>query len=317
MESAFLFNNGSIAQCPIENRSIMNILNLPIIIANLPRSQINHYYFQIANVCFCLAFLATNSIIGILYLRFILIIGCSFLLLWNWYIQCYLDAILWNIIFIAINCIYTFTLIIRLRPIYFTHEIEEVYKRMFKPLKVTRHQFKKIATCMDSIRTFQVHEIYVKEKVDKISTLSLVISGKFVVSQNGRLLHIVLPYEFIDSAEWFSNVTNDFFQVSITSIVDSKMVIWHRDKLKLSMMSDTFLQSIFDHIIGRDVVNKLIQVSEAMIINFQDKNDKLKNKEDNVFIANKKNENFNINLLLNRQSQDEHVPLLCSTVNNT
>lgn len=41
---------------------------------------------------------------------------------------------------------------------------------------------------------------------------------------------------------------------------ESRVLVWHRDKLKLSIMSDAFLQAVFDHILGRDVVHKLMQV---------------------------------------------------------
>lgn len=42
---------------------------------------------------------------------------------------------------------------------------------------------------------------------------------------------------------------------------ESRVLIWHRDKLKLSIITDQFLQAVFDHILGRDVVKKLMQVS--------------------------------------------------------
>lgn len=38
-------------------------------------------------------------------------------------------------------------------------------------------------------------------------------------------------------------------------------MLWHRDKLKLILLSDPFLQAVFDHILGRDVVRKLTQAS--------------------------------------------------------
>ena len=41
---------------------------------------------------------------------------------------------------------------------------------------------------------------------------------------------------------------------------ESRVLIWHRDKLKLSIITDQFLQAVFDHILGRDVVKKLMQV---------------------------------------------------------
>jgi len=53
--------------------------------------------------------------------------------------------------------------------------------------------------------------------------------------------------------------------VTITALEESKLLVWHRDKLRLTIMNDEFLRVIFDHIIGRDVVRKLIQVSDTIM----------------------------------------------------
>ena len=45
---------------------------------------------------------------------------------------------------------------------------------------------------------------------------------------------------------------------------ESRVLIWHRDKLKLSIITDQFLQAVFDHILGRDVVKKLMQVRSGI-----------------------------------------------------
>lgn len=44
---------------------------------------------------------------------------------------------------------------------------------------------------------------------------------------------------------------------------ESRLLIWHRDKLRLSIINDTFLQTVFDHILGKDVVKKLMQVTQV------------------------------------------------------
>ncbi len=42
--------------------------------------------------------------------------------------------------------------------------------------------------------------------------------------------------------------------------------VWHRDKLKLILaMSDPFLKTVLDHVVARDVVMKLVQVSAIII----------------------------------------------------
>lgn len=44
---------------------------------------------------------------------------------------------------------------------------------------------------------------------------------------------------------------------------ESRVLIWHRDKLRLSIINNTFLQTVFDHILGKDVVKKLMQVTQV------------------------------------------------------
>ena len=87
---------------------------------------VNHIYFQLANAFFLLSHLAPSGIHGVLYLRSTLLVGCAFLALWGWTIACWLDAALWNALFVAINFVHVCMLLYRLRPMKFTREIEEV-----------------------------------------------------------------------------------------------------------------------------------------------------------------------------------------------
>lgn len=228
---------------------------------------INHIYFQLANIFLFLSYLAPNGIYGILYLRITLTIGCMFFSLWGWVILCAFDTFLWNAIFVLINLVHVVIICYYLRPVRFTPELEQVYKSLFQPLKVSRHQFKRVINCMKLIRYVKFQEIYAQEKITRVDSLSLVLSGRLVISQNGRALHIVSQHQFLDSPEWFGVSTDEFFQVSATAIEDSRVLIWHRDKLKLTIMGDQFLQAVFDHILGRDVVKKLMQIAEFRRVN--------------------------------------------------
>ncbi|XP_023708350.1 blood vessel epicardial substance-like [Cryptotermes secundus] len=132
---------------------------------------VNHVYFQLANTFFFLSYLAPNGMYGILYLRCTLLVGCAFFALWGWAVLCCFDAFLWNATFVGINFIHVCILLYYLRPVKFTKEVEE-------PLKVTRHQFKKVLNCMKIIRQLKYQEVYAQEKVTKVDSLSLVLSGK-------------------------------------------------------------------------------------------------------------------------------------------
>lgn len=87
---------------------------------------INHVFFQVANVFFLLSFLAPHTPTGLIWLRVALILGCTFSWIWAWSIECYLDAVLWNSAFVAINFVYFSVQFYLMRPIKFHKDIEEV-----------------------------------------------------------------------------------------------------------------------------------------------------------------------------------------------
>ena len=49
--------------------------------------------------------------------------------------------------------------------------------------------------------------------------------------------------------------------MTVTALERSTIISWHRDMIKFCLMEDTRLQAIFDHVVGRDVVRKLMQVN--------------------------------------------------------
>ncbi|XP_025416603.1 blood vessel epicardial substance-like isoform X2 [Sipha flava] len=225
----------------------------------------NHPYFHFSHaimfICYMLPFGSPCQLI--LLIRIGLAGATTIMALWARNVQCW-TSLLWNTASAVVNVIYIFVLLYQLRPIKFNDELEQVYDSLFSPLKVSRKQFRKIISCMKMIRPLKTLEIFAEEKVTRVDSLSLVLSGKLVISQNGNALHIVFPYQFLDSPEWFGVSTDEFFQVSVTAVEDSRVLLWHRDKLRLSIITDKFLYTIFDHILGRDVVKKLMQVSETM-----------------------------------------------------
>ncbi|KAL1468501.1 hypothetical protein MTO96_025340 [Rhipicephalus appendiculatus] len=70
------------------------------------------------------------------------------------------------------------------------------------------------------------------------------------VSQDPRPLLIVDPLELLDSPEWFGlcGSGGDKFQVTVTAMDRCRVVVWNRDKLKLTISGDTFLQAVFDDV---------------------------------------------------------------------
>ncbi|XP_046456627.1 blood vessel epicardial substance-like [Daphnia pulex] len=231
---------------------------------------INHIYFQLANSFLFLSYLAPAGLYGLIYLRLMLAIGSAFFAIWGWFILCAFDTFLWNAFFLLINVVHVIYLLCSLKPPKFDKQVEEhsqwimVYKTIFQPLKVSKQQFQKVVNCMKLIKPLKRGEHFAVEKVTRVETLSLLLSGSMLVIENGKTLHVLHPMQFLDSPEWFGVSSDDFFQVSIRACEESRVLLWHRDKLKLILLTDPFLQAVFDHILGRDVVRKLTQMKEKI-----------------------------------------------------
>ncbi|EFX82708.1 hypothetical protein DAPPUDRAFT_302399 [Daphnia pulex] len=222
---------------------------------------INHVYFQLANSFLFLSYLAPAGLYGLIYLRLTLAIGSAFLSIWGWIIICAFDTFLWNALFFVINAVHAVVLIISLRPVALDEQVEQVYRNLFKPLKVSKQQFKKVAKCVMSIRPIKRGEYFAVEQETAVETLSLLLSGIMLVIERGKTLYVLSPMQFLDSPDWFDDSCDHIYQESIQACEESRVLLWHRDKLQAILHKDLFLQSVFNQILGRDVVHKLSETS--------------------------------------------------------
>ncbi len=225
----------------------------------------NHLLFQLANIFLLLSYLSTNSIYGVLYLRSCLAIGSVFFGLWGWLVLCAADTLLWNTIFTVVNGLHIVSIVWKLHPfIRFPHDVEMVFRDLFQPLRVSRHSFKKIYLCTREIQTLKSKDVYAIEGRTPVDKLSLLLSGRVSVIRGGQTLHIIDSHQFLDSPEWFGVGSHETYQVSIIALEESRLLVWNRDKLKLTISNDNYLQSVLDNILGRDVVKKLLLVTDSM-----------------------------------------------------
>jgi len=224
----------------------------------------NHVFFQLANTFLFLSYLAPTSLFGHLYLRACLTIGSLFYSLYGW-ITCSIDTLAWNLIFAAVNAFFVVVVTYKMHPfIRFPHEVELVYRDLFQPLKVSRRNFRKIYRCTREIETLKPHDVYCVENMTPVDKLSLLISGRVAVLRNSKMVHVIDSHQFLDSPEWFGVGSNETYQVTIMALEESRLMIWHRDKLKLSICTEPYLQCLLDNILGKDVVKKLLFVTDSI-----------------------------------------------------
>jgi len=254
----------------VTNVSILADLDFTSLLKNEGCSDwvgIQHIYYQISNILFLIAFLLPLSGTFTLFFRAFIVSGYFLNLSYGMDITCDFDTILWSCIFIFINAGWFIAAFLNLRFKPLDKKFDSVYRKLFQPLQLSQKQFQML---IDECRTRKIltaKEIYVEEKITRVDSLTLVLTGRFSVSQQGAELHTVTGHQFLDSPEWFGVNTDDYFQVSVTALEDSEVIIWHRDKLKFFLHKHPYIQVVFDHVLGRDVVRKLIQVQGQTVEN--------------------------------------------------
>jgi len=221
---------------------------------------LNHIYFQVANIFLLISSLAPAGSGGLLFIRSMHVVAFSFSTVWGLTVACGLDTTAWNTLLTAVHLVWCLTALWRRRSVSLSKEMEMIYIQMFQPLKVSRGQFQTLLSVTKEIRRLAPKEVMIQEKVSRVDSLSLVVKGRLIVSQAGRALHLVTHHQFLDSPEWFGVTTDEYFQVTVTALEECSLLVWHRDKIKLVIMEDPHLQAVLDHVVGRDVVRKLMQV---------------------------------------------------------
>ncbi|XP_053212946.1 popeye domain-containing protein 3-like isoform X2 [Panonychus citri] len=247
------------------SRSSTNRLNL----CDPSSGLINEPLFQLANGFILISYLTSTSLVGLLFMRCCLIIGSLCLALWAYINVCSIDSVIWNLLFFIIHAVYVFILLYKLHPfIKFPRDVELVYRDLFQPLNVSRYSFNQLYKSIREIQVLKAHDIYCVEGKTPVDKLSLLLSGRLAILKNGRAIHLIDGHQFIDSPEWFGVGTSDAYQVTIVALEECRLIVWHRDKLKLIISDDIYLKTLMDSVLGRDLVKKLLFVTDTISNNF-------------------------------------------------
>eukprot|EP00071_Canis_lupus_P015181 XP_005639587.2 popeye domain-containing protein 2 [Canis lupus familiaris] len=161
--------------------------------------------FHLANCFLLLGFMGGSGVYGCFYLFGFLGTGYVCCLMWGWFDACGLDIVLWSFL-LAVACVLQLAhLAYRLRKNTLPEEFDVLYKTLCLPLQVPLQVYKEIVRCCEErVLTLATEQTYAVEGETPINRLSLLLSGRVRVSQDGQFLHYIFPYQFMDSPEWES-----------------------------------------------------------------------------------------------------------------
>ncbi|XP_067125868.1 popeye domain-containing protein 3-like [Centruroides vittatus] len=262
-----LFANFTINFAPDNNvpfNSTIDIKTSPCLTWQQPQ----HVLFQLANIFFCISYLAPNGTYGILFMHGLLIIGFLVFSTWAWNIICAPDVFIWNFCFMLLNMGQALYLLYTLRQIKLPPELEDVYLTMFQPLQVSRLLFKKLVSLeYGQVLSLHAGEAYAMQNLTRTDRLGLLLSGKVNVITDHHFLHHIHPKEFLDSPEFESSKSggDDKFKVSIIAATSCRYIFWQRQNLEYLLIKETYLASVLSVLLARDITTKLYAMNNKII----------------------------------------------------
>ncbi|XP_067676720.1 blood vessel epicardial substance-like [Haliotis asinina] len=231
-----------------------------------------HTVFQLANLCMAISFLTPSSFqYHVFFLRCLLLVGFVFFLLWAGLFVCMLDILVWNAIFVAVNLGHIGYLTYVNFPVKMHDQMEDIYSKLFRPLKMSRQEFALICK-LGTMMTVPKGSIYAVEGITNIGDkVSILVKGKLKVTYGRFYLHHIEASEFVDSPECDSAVpyveTDEKYQVTISASEESRILTWHYPTLQEYLDKDTYLATAFHYILGKDISHKLYQIQELLLSN--------------------------------------------------
>ncbi|GFR12330.1 blood vessel epicardial substance, partial [Trichonephila clavata] len=176
-----------------------------------PWPATRHLLLQVAHFCLAAAFLLPTVGRPIAQFGTRLLLTAGFLSAGAWAAlhSCSgPDVLAWNATLLVANCAQAAYIVYRRLPPRIAPELQELYLKVFAPLKVGKDQFRQLVRHAH-VEPLDEGEHYALEGVTGTDQrLAVLLSGKMKVTCEEILLHYLLPTEFVDSPEWESCASN-------------------------------------------------------------------------------------------------------------
>ncbi|XP_048359156.1 popeye domain-containing protein 2 isoform X2 [Sphaerodactylus townsendi] len=227
--------------------------------------------YHLAACVLFLGFMGGSGPFGAIYIFGFLAAGFFCLALWGWLDACGIDVFTWNVLLVLICGLQLAHLLFQLWKDTVSKDFEQIYKQVCQPLRVPLRVYKEIVKCCEErVLPLARDQTYAVEGKTAIDRLSLLLSGRIRVSQDGQFLHYIFPYQFLDSPEWESLRPSEegTFQVTLTAETDCSFVSWPRRPLYSLLAKERYIARLFSVLLGYDISEKLYALNEKLFAKF-------------------------------------------------
>ena len=160
------------------------------------------------------------------------------------------EPILWSAVFASINLFQSGRLFLERRPVTLTPEEEHVRRMVFRDLPTRKVlQVLSIGSWADSATGERLIE-----RGKSAETVSLIVSGKVVVTRDERVLAELVAGSLVGSALLMSGVVSD---VDVVVAEPTRVMRWERGTLERYLAANPDTRIIMQGHLARDLVTKL------------------------------------------------------------
>ncbi|KAL8202474.1 UNVERIFIED_CONTAM: Popeye domain-containing protein 2 [Gekko kuhli] len=227
--------------------------------------------YHLGGCILLLGFMGGSGTFGAIYIFGFLATGFLCWALWGWLDACGVDIFTWNLLLVLICALQLAHLVYQLRKDTVSKDFEQLYKQVCQPLQVPLQVYKEIVQCCEErVLPLARDQTYAVEGKTAIDRLSLLLSGRVRVSQDGQFLHYIFPYQFLDSPEWESLRPSEegTFQVTLTAETDCSFITWPRRQLYSLLAKERYIARLFSVLLGYDISEKLYALNEKLFAKF-------------------------------------------------
>ncbi|XP_038614136.1 popeye domain-containing protein 2 [Tachyglossus aculeatus] len=227
--------------------------------------------YHLGNCFFLLGYMGGSGPHGSLYVFGLLAAGFLCSALWAWLGACQPDLGAWSALLGLACLLQAAHLVYRLRQETLREEFARLYEALGLPLRVPLPTYREVVRCCEErVLPLALGQTYAVEGETPIDRLSLLLSGRVRVSQDGQFLHYVFPYQFLDSPEWESlrPAEEGKFQVTLTAETECSYVSWPRGRLNALLGRQRDVSGLFSALLGHDICEKLYALNDKLFAKF-------------------------------------------------
>jgi hypothetical protein len=202
---------------------------------------------HIANVLY----VASYSVRDILWLRLLTIVAIIALLPYYYTRPTpLLEAIAWNMLFLAINGWQLYRLLLERRPVRLNLEQQRLYELAFSSL--SPREFAKL-TALGTWSSL-ANGATIVDNGERLSRLTVIVDGRVRVDVDGDVLTELGPGQFVGEVAY---VTGKPACATVTTAAACRVVSWEHERLRAFLHGNPDTRSAMQNVIGSDLATKL------------------------------------------------------------